>query len=262
MSDPVPGESGGRRFLKFTVESEPGILIPCATLLPEGSPASVVIAAHPEGKDAALRHPAAQQALRDGKALCLADLRTFGETRWAHVDDQIDLFTARAVIWLGRTMLGDWVKDLLAVRAAVVQLAGPKTVELLAFGATVHPNSKNPAALSRGAMFALGDTTLAALAAAAIDRRFAGVTVENLLSTHVPEAAPSAFRYGIFVPGMLKWGDVSLLAALARCPVRVNSLVSLSGRALTSAESAAWLAEVRRLGVRMKTPASVLLRKG
>lgn len=262
VSDGVAGEAEGRRFVKFTVEAEPGVLLPCMVILPEGRPSSVVIAVHPEGKEAALRQPAAQKVLRDGKALCLADLRTQGETRWAHIDDQADLFTARSALWLGRTMAGDWVKDLIAVRAAAAKVSSTRSVELLAFGGTVHPNAKDPAALARGAVFAKGDATLPALAAAVIDRRFAAVTVEGLLSTYVVDDAVPAYRYSVLVPGMLKWGDVSMLAALARCPVRVGTLLNSAGRRLSRGEADGWLAEVRRLCVRMRKPLTVQMMKG
>jgi hypothetical protein len=50
---------------------------------------------------------------------------------------------------------------------------------------------------------------------------------------------------------MLRWGDVSLLAAMARCPVRVNSLVHPAGTGLAARERTAWFLEVRRLTRRL-----------
>jgi len=246
----VSGEADGRRFLKFTVESEPGVLIPCTLLPPAGKSPCVVVAAHPDGKDACLRQAAAQKVLTAGKALCLVDLRDIGECRWSHGDDQVCLYAARAAIWLGRTMLGDWVKDLAAVRAALVDGFRFKRVELLGFGETGSPKV-DAGALARGGLFGNGETALAVLAAAALDRRFAGVTAVDLLATYVLNGAPPVQRYSIFVPGMLQWGDVSLLAALAGDGAQIPSLVHPSGQPLSARERAAWSREVRRLSARL-----------
>jgi hypothetical protein len=241
-SEVVSGEEKGQRFAKFAVESEPGILIPCTLMYPEKKFTSVVIAAHPEGKDACLKQAAAQDVLKDGKALCLVDLRGIGETRWEHVDDQINLYGARASIWLGRTMLGDWVKDLSAVRAAVVKFFSPGKVELLGFGdeGLDIPTGMND-------LKGTGDTGLAVLAAAVLDKGFARVTAINLLSTYVVDNAPPVHRFSIFVPGILRWGDVSLMAALAECDVEIKSLVHPSGKLLSKKEFSDWQIEVKTL---------------
>ena len=259
-SDVVSGEADGQMFAKFTVESETGILIPCVLLFPDKKYTSVVIAAHPDGKDACLKHATTQDVLAKGKALCLVDLRDIGESRWSLGDDQICLFAARAAFLLGQTILGNWVKDLSAVRAALRTVVGLKRVELLGFGDTGIPGLNETEALARGATFGNGETAIAVLAAAALDKRFDDVTVVNLLSTYVINGAPPVQRYSIFVPGMLKWGDVSLLAALTNCPAQVNSLVNPSGQKLSKKERSAWIREVRRLSSRLGTRNRVKMR--
>ena len=243
----VAGEDDGRRYAKFTVESEPGVLVPCVLLFPAKAYSSVVIAAHPDGKDACLRHAASQKVLAEGKALCLVDLRDIGESRWSHTDDQMCLFAARAALWLGRTVMGDWVKDVSAVRAALLTVVGTKRVELLGFGDTGIPGlrDEDSPARARGAVFGNGETALVALVAAALDKRFGGVTVHNLLSTYVVNGAPPVQRYSIVAPGMLRWGDVSLLAALVRCPLHIESLVHPSGKPLSKRGAEDWQKEVR-----------------
>jgi dienelactone hydrolase len=228
-STAVAGEAEGRRFEKFSVQADGQALIPCTLLLPDtGKPSVVVIAAHRDGKDACLKESAAQAVLAQGKALCLVDLRHTGETAWEPPEAEHRVST-RALLWLGRTLMGDWVQDLLAVCDAIQQRGQVRGVELLGFG----------------------EPALAVLAAAALERRFSGLTVENLLSTYVVDAVAPVQRYGIFVPGMLRWGDVSLLAAMARCPVRVNSLVHPAGTGLAARERTAWFLEVRRLTRRL-----------
>jgi hypothetical protein len=262
LSQVVPGEEEGLRWRKFTVEPERGALIPCMLIEPRAAMKTVVLAAHPDGKEECLGTRAARAVLASGKGLCLVDLRTVGETRWAHPDDQVELYTARAALWVGRTMLGDWVKDLIAVRAALGRVAPGARVEMMGFGAVVHRNSTNAAALARGAMFALGDTTVAALAAAALDDGFSGVDVAGGLASYVVEGEVPRYRYGLLAPGMLKWGDVTLLAALAQCPVRVRWLAGPRGKRLPPSRTAAWLAETRELARRLTPKARGSVRVG
>ncbi|MFA7159139.1 MAG: acetylxylan esterase [Kiritimatiellia bacterium] len=247
----VREESEGHAALKFTVESEKGVLIPCTLILPAGKSTTAIIAAHPDGKEACLKTSQAREALAQGKALCLVDLRDIGESRWSAGDDRACLFSARTALLLGRTIAGDWVKDLMAVRAALPGLIGPGKVELMGFGARGTPGLDDPAAKARGAVFGNGETAVAVLAAAALGKNFSGATVVDLLATYVMNGKPPVQRFSVLVPGILKWGDVSLIAALAGCPLKVKSLVSPEGKPLSAAARAAWAGEVRKLAARL-----------
>jgi hypothetical protein len=244
FSEIVPGEEGGMRFAKFAVESEPGVVIPCTIIFPGKKFSSVVIAAHPDGKDACLKQKESKEILADGKALCLVDLRNIGETRWEHVDDQKHLFGSRATLWLGHTMIGNWVKDLSAVRATLETLISPEHVELLGFGEPLKSSGLGP---DEGT----GETAIAVLAAAALDKGFAAVTVVDMLSTYAVSDVAPVQRYSIVVPGILKWGDISLIAALSNCPTQVKSLVHPSGKPLSKKEQSDWNREVKLLSTRI-----------
>ncbi|MFA7159213.1 MAG: acetylxylan esterase [Kiritimatiellia bacterium] len=229
-SAPVRGEAGGMLFEKFTVAPSPGALVPCLLLKPRRkTPGAITIALHPEGKLSCLKEPTAQAILRQGRALCLADLRHTGETKWDHPDSKEHLPSFRAELWLGRTMIGQWVKDILAIRAALAGRGhGRGGIELLAFG----------------------EPALAVLAAAALAENFDAVSVEKLPATYVTPQTPPAQRYSIYVPGILQWGDVTLIAALANCPVRVRSLANHSNKILSRPEHLAWLREARKMAGR------------
>ena len=141
-------------------------------------------------------------------------------------------------------MIGNWVKDLSAVRATLENLISPERVELLGFGEPLKPSGLGP---DEGT----GETAIAVLAAAALDKEFAAVTVVNLLSTYVVNSVAPVQRYSIVVPGMLNWGDVSLIAALSNCPMQIKSLVHPSGRSLSGKEHSDWEKEVKLLSSRM-----------
>ncbi len=220
------GEQRGCRVEKFNLESEPGILIPCVLIVPGGRKLStIVIASHPEGNDVALKQPESMKALQEGKALCLIGLRETGETAWDPPVSQCRN-AARAALWLGRTMIGNWVHDICAVRTALARRRPRAHFELLGFR----------------------ETALAALAAAVIRRGFSQVSVVEMLASYVLRGAPPVQKFSIFVPGLLAWGDVSLMAAMIPCPLKVTSPVHPSGLPLSRQESSAWSREVRKLG--------------
>jgi hypothetical protein len=221
----VKGVERGCRVEKFTLESEPDILIPCVLIIPAGQPMStIVIAAHPDGKDAALKQPESLKALQEGKALCLVDVRETGETAWDPPVAQCRN-AARAALWLGRTMIGNWVHDLCAARAALGRRMPRVRYELLGFR----------------------EAALAALASAALRRGFNQVSVVEMLSSYVLRGAPPVQAFSIFVPGLLAWGDVSLMAAMVDCPLKATSLVHPSGLPLSKQGASAWSREVRKL---------------
>ena len=213
------------RIQKFTLESEPHIRIPFVLVIPTDQPvASLVITTHPDGKSAALEQPESRRALAQGKTLCLLDLRDTGETTWDPPPSQCRN-AARTALWLGRTMIGNWVHDLSMARSTLARRMTHYRVELLGFR----------------------ETALAALAAGALDKRFSQVSVVEMLSSYVLHGVQPVQRFSIFVPGILSWGDVSLMAAMLRCPLKVHSLVRPSGRLLSQQEFARWSREVRKV---------------
>jgi hypothetical protein len=167
----------------------------------------VTIAIHGGNKSLALNEPSVQKILHSGGAVCLADLRHTGELKWDYEEFTDDLHVARAALWLGHTIIGQWVKDVFAIAAALKQRDTVK-IHLLGFE----------------------EAAIAALAAAALEPRFSSVSVERMLSSYVVTTSPLTQRYSIYVPGILAWGDIDLLAALSQCEVHIHSLVDANGQ--------------------------------
>lgn len=194
----VEGETGGRRWRKFTVEALPGGLLPCLELLPgEGEPERTVLALHPSGKSELVDRPEVQAWLASGAAVCLADLRGTGETRWDDGRIAPGHDAARTALWLGRTMLGEWTEDVMALAQLFADTG--TTLEIAAWN----------------------EAGLATLCAAALERSISRCELRNLPSTVVPGETPPTLHMAAYVPGFLLWGDVPDLRALAQCPVEV-----------------------------------------
>lgn len=204
------GTANGRTIERFTLAGPRGALLPC--LLTRGTAdraAGTLLAVHPGGKAGAADLAPIRAAIAAGRHVCLVDLRNQGESRWDSGHVRPDHEAARSALWLGRTLIGEWVEDLLAVARALAP-DGPVGLE------------------------AWGEPALAALAAAALDcGAFAGLVTHGCLSTYVLEGAAHAQAMSVFIPGMLAWGDVSLLAALAAVPVELQAPVSPSGTVLS-----------------------------
>jgi hypothetical protein len=157
----------------------------------------------------ALNEPSVQKILQSGGAVCLADLRHTGELKWDYEEFTDDLHVARAALWLGHTLIGQWVKDLFAI-ADTLKQRDTLEIHLLGFE----------------------EAAIAALAAAALEPHFSSVSVERMLSSYVVSTSPLTQRYSIYVPGLLAWGDIDLLAALSQCEVHIHSLVDANGQLL------------------------------
>jgi len=232
----VRGKDNGRTFAKFTIESEAGVLLPCVHFLPPQSPVRrTIIAAHVEGKAALYNTGWIDERLGNGVSVCLVDLRHTGESDWDRVMGSIHHDASRSSLWLGRTMIGDWVTDLLAVRSALKDETPDISVQL----------------------YAVGEVALAAVAAAALFPYFAEVSVEDILSTYVLTDAVPGVRMSAYIPHILSWGDVSSMTALCQCPVTLLSAVAPSGAPLDGEEIAAFKREIQSLASAFRNELSV-----
>ncbi|MEJ1731160.1 hypothetical protein SMA90_33055, partial [Escherichia coli] len=77
---------------------------------------------------------------------------------------------------------------------------------------------------------AYGEAGLAALCAAAFNRRIQSVTCVNLQGSYLYQGARSGKSMAIHVPGILRWGDVATLAALPAGAVTLLNPVDGAGQ--------------------------------
>jgi hypothetical protein len=195
----------GRPGVMLSVyETEPGLLVPAASLVPPGEIRGagrhgIVVGA--EGK--AKARPAADRFLAAGQPAVLLDLRGWGETAGS------DFKESFLSILLGRPLLGQRVRDVLGVAGAESHVVG------------------------------IGAAAPAALHAVALEPRIAELTLEGMVVSwgSVVRTPQSQGQLANVVPGALRVYDLpDLAAAVAPRPLRIRAAVDAAGKPVSQAE--------------------------
>jgi len=245
---------------RLTLETDPGIVVPVLMLVPRRKPdeklAIVVGLAH-DGKAGFLKHRADELAelLAGGVAVCLPDVRGTGETRPA--GDRRGAPAGRLVtvqetspgtvlanedLMLGRTLVGDRLRDLRAVLRYLRGRAALDSGRIALWGDSFSPT--NPAGSALGVPWdaeklpqqsePLGG--LLALFGALFEDDVHAVSVSGSLASY-QSLLGSFFCYtphDILVPGAVTAGDLADVAAvLAPRRLRLERLVDGLNRPLT-----------------------------
>ena len=211
-------------------------------LVKRGKPGKVFrIVLHPEGKANFTPGELAAAGGDDGATLVLPDLFGTGETAQPNPTIGLHHQFFRQLLWIGHSLMGEWVLDLLLLARSLRRDFGAAEVEISG----------------------LREGGIAALFAAVFDPGIARVTaIDAPASLRMEVRRMSFLSKGPFAkfldgaiyslalafPGFLQWGDISLAAALAGGEKRVEfrSPRCWDGTPLTPAETAAFRAEIAR----------------
>ncbi len=199
---------------RFSLKTTDLKLIPLLHRAPRNSNEYVIIV-NPTGKKDT-PSDLLDEWIQKGAGIVLVDLSGTGEVSLSeeNTHDGIAGFhtLSRARLWLGRTMLGEWVKELDAVAGFL--------------------KSKNPAADIK--VDGSKEAGLAALflAAVAEDQTIGSVTVRETPVSYLFDSRENIdfFTMAIHLPGILEWGDVSMAAGLSDMDITFINPVSMSGR--------------------------------
>ena len=183
---------------------------------------------HPEGK-ADITEEALAKAAKDGSSVVMFDLFGQGETALPNniLGEYHQLF--RQLLWLGRSLPGEWIFDILAVARVLKR-------HFRATNITVRAERETGAC--------------AVFAAAVSETAFAVEAVDAPASYLFRRDSIAEFTYNAFkkhqdgyfytvmlpIPGLLNWGDVSLAAALAPANIKFESPRAYDGTPYTPAE--------------------------
>ena len=215
---------------RFALETSDKMLIPLLHLAPLNEALGYVIICNPDGKKS-ISLSIIDELKKKGSGIVIADLSGTGESTSASslsYDKTGKLHTlARAELWLGRTVLGEWVKELELVtqflysnyKAQKVSIDGRKEAGLAGlFLSTTKVKVEN---------ITLRDTPVSYL----FDNR----------------ESVDFFSMGIHLPGFLKWGDVSLAAALGGGNITFINPVTMSGKVISADILKEYQAEYNRV---------------
>ncbi len=185
---------------------------------------------------------AVEQLLQAGSGVVLADLWGQGETFMAGERSPYHELS-RSAIWLGETLTGEWSREIAAVGAMLRERYGAKSVAFQGF------REAAPAGLYSAALY--GGMESVTLVEAPYSYVFAG------------QRTPEYFLMSLLVPGILRWGDISLAAALAGCPVTFVEPVMMDGSPIPADRFDVWRKELddarRKLGGK---PAEITVIRG
>ena len=203
---------------RFSLECDDGQLIPVLVIAPTEKSHGFTVLSDPKGKNG-ISLIKIDELKRKGSGIVIVDLFGTGEASSAKAnsfDQSLARFhtLSRAELWLGRTVLGEWVNDFDLVTQFMKQKYG-----------TSHMN-----------IDANRETGLAALYYSIFQSdKVNSVTLREAPVSYVFDACEGInfFSMGIHLPKFLVWGDVSLAAALSGKNISFINPVTMSGNAVT-----------------------------
>jgi len=154
--------------------------------------------------------------IKKGSGLAVVDLSGTGETSSATLCSNDSIGRLRTLtkssLWLGKTVMGEWVKELEVVTQFIRKKYNATKLSLI--------GNK--------------EAGLAGLFLAALKQNIEDVTLQSAPVSYLFDDRKSVeyFSTAIHLPGLLNWGDVSLVAALTDKNITFINPVSMSGQKL------------------------------
>jgi hypothetical protein len=201
---------------RVIIETSEKSLIPLLISAPSGKKSEYTILCSADGKNS-ISHELIENYKKEGSGIVIVDLKGTGEMASSasiKFDYTGKLHTlARAELWMGKTILGEWVKELdLVTKFLYSEMKAAK----------VYVDGTREAGM-------------AGLFLAALDRKIERVILREAPVSYLFDNRENVnfFSMGIHLPGFLVWGDVSLAAALSGKDVTFVEPLTMSGRKLS-----------------------------
>ena len=214
----------------ITLETDEKSLIPLLLMEPSEKNAGYTILCSSYGKES-LSLSIIDECKKKGEGIAIVDLSGTGEltsTLSISMDYNGKLHTlSRAELWLGRTILGEWVKELGTV--AEFLHSGMKAEKVSIDGTR--------------------EAGLAGLFLAALDGNIESVVLRQAPVSYLFDKRENIDFYsmGIHLPGFLIWGDVSLAAALSGGSITFIEPLTMSGGSLNEEQLRSYREEYARV---------------
>ena len=201
--------NGWRRFALETDDK----LIPVVVYAPAKNSKEFVILSSMDEKEN-ISADLIDSLIKKGSGLAVVDLSGTGETSSVILCSNDSIGRLRTLtkssLWLGKTVMGEWVKEL----EVVTQFIRKKYKE------------------TKLSLIGSKEAGLAGLFLAALKQNIEDVTLQSAPVSYQFDNRKSVeyFSTAIHLPGLLNWGDVSLVAALSGKNVTFINPVSMSGQ--------------------------------
>ena len=214
----------------MTIETSEKSLIPVLIKLPSGKEDIYTILCSSGGKDS-IPLSLIDEYSRKGEGIVIIDLKGVGEqtsTASLSYDYNGRLHTlSRAELWMGSTIMGEWVRELDLVSKYL-------TSEMKATKVNIDGSK---------------EAGLAGLFLAATDGKINSLTLREAPVSYVFDNRENIDFYsmGIHLPGLLVWGDVSLAVALTGIDVTFVDPLTMSGRKLSDEKIRSYKEEYARV---------------
>ncbi len=204
----------GWQAVQLTTAS--GNVLPIWLKQPANPAAGIAVLVHGQGRDR-LPASAVSDITAEGKGILTLDLwgtGSHGSVTATQIDGKLSPHhtLSRSMLWLGQTMMGQWAGELCLAMQWVQSQYPEAAIQLTGFR----------------------EAGLAALYAAPFTPIPSKITVVDTPVSYLFDAAEGIDHYNmsVHVPGILPWGDIGMLAALANGPITFRNPCTLSGRPL------------------------------
>jgi len=222
---------------RFALETSDNKLIPVLLRQPVGDSKEFVIVCDPEGKDN-ISSELVNGIIKSGNGIAIVDLSGTGEASSSSISNNYSTGRLRAIsrseLWFGRTMIGEWVKELNAViqfltsnyKAHIVNIDGHK------------------------------EAGIAGLFLSALEGNVNNLVLRDAPISYLFDAREGIefFCMGIQLPGFLNWGDISLAAALSGKNIIFINPLTMSGQRIDEQRLKQYNAEFDKIRAICKQP--------
>lgn len=214
-----PSKNG---WLRMVIKGSDNQEIPLLYYAPKGIKRQYTILLHSSGKQG-IPSALIEQLKNEGQGIILPDLWGTGENSSPEaikITGALPPFhtLSRSALWLGNTTMGKWVEDINLI--------------------TQFLQAKYQA--ERITIDASKETGLSALLFSTFTSAVSSITLRESPISYQFDTREGIDYYNmaVHIPGVLKWGDISLMAALSNSALHFINPLTLSGRSLETTEQA------------------------
>jgi hypothetical protein len=226
---------------RFALETSDAKLIPVLLRSPSANSKEFVIISSSEGKEN-ISLNIIDRLITSGSGIAVVDLSGTGETssEALHSYDSVGRLRtlAKSYLWLGKTIMGEWVKELDVIAKFIHSKY--KTIKISLDGSK--------------------EAGLAGLYLAALEGNMENVILRKAPVSYLFDNRDSIefFSSGIHLPGFLNWGDVSLAAALSGKYITFINPLTISGQPIKGEKLQAYKKEFEQIRKALGKPGKTI----